>query len=63
MNHVPARIAEVVEIVSQRLKEIKRFAQAAELFEGIDKHREAIAVYMEGGMWEGGERAVLPCPF
>jgi intraflagellar transport protein 172 len=52
MNHVPARIAEVVEIVSKRLVEISRFAQAAELYEGVDKHREAIAVYMQGGMWD-----------
>jgi len=52
MNHVPARIGEVVEIVSKRLIEISRFAQAAELYEGIDKHREAIAVYMQGGMWD-----------
>merc|ERR1719502_698098 len=52
MNHVPERIAEVVEIVSKRLIEISRYAQAAELYEGIDKHREAIAVYMQGGMWE-----------
>ena len=52
MNHVPARIAEVVEIVSRRLVEIGRFAQAAELYEGVDKHREAIAVYMQGGLWE-----------
>ena len=52
MNHVPARIQEVVETVSKRLIEINRFAQAAELYEGIDKHREAIQVYMQGGMWE-----------
>ena len=26
--------------------------QAAELYEGIDKHREAIQVYMQGGMWD-----------
>ena len=26
--------------------------QAAELYEGIDAHREAIHVYMAGGMWE-----------
>jgi len=52
MNHVPARIAEVVETVSKRLMEISRFAQAAELYEGIDKHREAISAYMQGGMWD-----------
>jgi intraflagellar transport protein 172 len=52
MNHVPNRISEVVEVVSKRLIEIGRFAQAAELFEGIDRHREAIQVYMQGGMWD-----------
>ena len=52
MNHVPARIPEVVETVSKRLIEINRFAQAAELYEGIDKHREAIAVYVQGGLWD-----------
>ena len=52
MNHVPARIPEVVETVSKRLVEINRFAQAAELYEGVDKHREAIAVYMQGGLWD-----------
>merc|ERR1719171_419105 len=52
MNHVPNRITEVVETVSRRLVEINRFAQAAELYEGIDKHREAIQVYMQGGLWD-----------
>merc|ERR1719171_3058350 len=52
MNHVPARITEVVETVSKRLIEINRYAQAAELYEGIDAHREAIDVYIAGGMWE-----------
>ena len=52
MNHVPARIQEVVKLVSQRLIEIGRFAQAAELYEGIDQHRQAIQVYMQGDLWE-----------
>ena len=52
MNHVPDRIHDVVATVSQRLIDIKRFAQAAELFEGIDKHTDAINVYIAGGMWE-----------
>ena len=29
-----------------------RYAQAAELYEGIDAHSQAINVYVEGGMWE-----------
>jgi len=52
MNHVPDRIHDVVNTVSQRLIDIKRYAQAAELFEGIDKHTDAINVYIAGGMWE-----------
>jgi len=52
MNHVPARIQEVVETVSKRLIDINRFAQAAELYEGIDKHREAVEVYVQGGLWD-----------
>lgn len=30
--------------------EVKRFEQAGELYEGIDAHREAIDVYVEGGL-------------
>ena len=52
MNHVPERIGEVVGIVTKRLVEINRHAQAAELYEGIDAHREAIHVYIAGGLWE-----------
>ncbi|KAL3927042.1 MAG: hypothetical protein SGPRY_003008 [Prymnesium sp.] len=52
MNHVPDRIHDVVNDVSQRLIDIKRYAQAAEMFEGIDKHTDAIRVYIAGGMWE-----------
>ena len=44
MNHVPNRIQDVVATVSKRLIEIRRFAQAAELHEGIDQHREALVV-------------------
>lgn len=52
MNHVPERIHEVVTDVSKRLINIKRYAQAAELFEGIDSHEEAVRVYAQGGMWD-----------
>jgi len=52
MNHVPERIAEVVGTVTKRLVEISRHAQAAELYEGIDAHREAIHTYIAGGLWE-----------
>lgn len=52
MNHVPARIAEVINTVSKRLVEIGKHDQAAELYEGIDQHREAIDIYMAGGLWD-----------
>jgi len=52
MNHVPTRIHEVVENVSKRLVDINRYSPAAELYEGIDHHREAIAVYIKGGLWD-----------
>ena len=49
---MPERIGEVVGIVTKRLVEINRHAQAAELYEGVDAHREAIHVYIAGGLWE-----------
>ena len=52
MNHVPARIAEVVNTVSKRLMGIGRHPQAAELYEGIDQHREAVDIYMAGNLWD-----------
>ena len=52
MNHVPARIAEVINTVSKRLVEIGKHAQAAEFYEGIDQHREAVDIYMAGGLWD-----------
>ena len=51
-KQVPERIGEVVGIVTKRLVEINRHAQAAELYEGVDAHREAIHVYIAGGLWE-----------
>lgn len=55
MNHVPDRIHDVVNDVSQRLIDIKRYAQAAEMFEGIDKHTDAIRVRREGREERKGE--------
>ncbi|KAJ1625162.1 hypothetical protein T492DRAFT_1123566 [Pavlovales sp. CCMP2436] len=52
MNHVEERTAEVVANVATRLVEIRRFAQAAELYEGTDSYRQALEVYMSGGLWE-----------
>ena len=52
MDHVQERIPEVVREVSRRLIAINRFAQAAELYEGIDSHKDAIDVYLKGNMWD-----------
>jgi len=52
MNHATERTSDVVAAVASRLVEIRRFAQAAELFEGIDSYRQALEVYMSGGLWE-----------
>jgi intraflagellar transport protein 172 len=52
MAHVSHRTAEVVATVAQRLVELGRHAQAAELYEGIGSYRQALEVYMQGGLWE-----------
>ena len=52
MNHVTNRIDEVVNTVSERLIQINRYEQAAELYEGIDKDKEAMRVYVQGGKWD-----------
>merc|ERR1719231_233441 len=52
MSYVSDRVPEVVATVSQRLIEIKRFEQAAELYEGIGRYKDAIDIYVKAGMWE-----------
>eukprot|EP01051_Picozoa_sp_SAG22_P028974 SAG22_NODE_10496_length_532_cov_0.487298_2_plen_77_part_01 len=52
MTYVPDRTQEVVGIVSQRLIEIKRFEQAAELYEGIGRYKDAVDIYVQAGMWD-----------
>jgi len=52
MSYVNDRIPELVGTVSQRLIEIKRFEQAAELYEGIGQYKDAIDIYVQAGMWE-----------
>jgi len=58
MNRCQDRIGDVVGIVSKRLIQIKRYEQAAELYEGIEAYKEAIDVYILGGMWD---KARLVC--
>jgi len=45
-------VPEVVGTVSQRLMEIKRPEQAAELYEGIGRYKDAIDIYVQAGMWD-----------
>merc|ERR1711871_292084 len=52
MSYVSDRVPEVVGTVSQRLMEIKRFEQAAELYEGIGRYKDAIDIYVKAGLWE-----------
>ena len=52
MNHVHDRSTEVVSTASKRLVGIGRFEAAAELYEGIDAVKQAIDVYIAGGLWD-----------
>jgi len=52
MDYVRERIPEVVSTVSGRLVSIKRYDQAAELYQGIGQHKEAAGVYIRAAMWE-----------
>eukprot|EP00854_Cymbomonas_tetramitiformis_P006568 gene6568-7868_t len=52
MDHCRSRVQEVVQVVAHRLMEISRYEQAAELFESIDLHKEAVDVYVRGGKWD-----------
>jgi intraflagellar transport protein 172 len=52
MKHCHDRISEVVGVVCKRLIAIRRFEQAAALYEGIDAHKEAIDVYILGDLWD-----------
>lgn len=49
---VPDRLAEVVDVVSQRLVEIGRIEAAAEIYAGVTMFREAIDVYLAAGRWD-----------
>lgn len=50
MSHVQDRIPQVMAMVSQKLIGISRFAAAADLYEGFQMYKEAIDVYIQGGM-------------
>eukprot|EP00698_Gefionella_okellyi_P025059 TRINITY_DN9055_c0_g1_i1.p1 TRINITY_DN9055_c0_g1~~TRINITY_DN9055_c0_g1_i1.p1 ORF type:complete len:1722 (-),score=456.28 TRINITY_DN9055_c0_g1_i1:33-5198(-) len=56
MQFMTDRAAQVVGTVSERLIEISRFEQAAELWVGIDRYKEAIDVYIQAGLWDKARR-------
>merc|ERR1719450_1267570 len=45
------RYNEVVDIVANRLKTIKKYEAAGELYEGADQPREAVNCYVAGEIW------------
>merc|ERR1719160_1833579 len=52
MKHSQERYNEVVTIVAKRLQQIQRFEAAAELYESIEKAREAVQCYINGEVWD-----------
>jgi intraflagellar transport protein 172 len=51
MKHSHERYNEVVMIVANKLQQIQRFEAAAELYESVEKPREAIHCYLQGESW------------
>merc|ERR1719428_1133753 len=52
MKHSQERYNEVVMIVAKRLQQIQRFEAAAELYESIEKARDAVNCYIQGEVWD-----------
>jgi intraflagellar transport protein 172 len=50
VNHQPQRAIQVVTIVSQRLQQIGRPEQAADMYLGVDMTAEAVKVYADAGL-------------
>jgi hypothetical protein len=50
VNHQPQRAIQVVTTVSQRLQQIGRPEQAADMYLGVDMTAEAVKVYAEAGL-------------
>ena len=51
MEHVHARIPEVVSLVAKRLVKVQRHDQAAELYVSVDDFKAAIDTYVAARMW------------
>jgi intraflagellar transport protein 172 len=52
MKHAQERYNDIVSVVAKRLKLIKRYDAAAELYESIESSREAVNCYIAGEAWE-----------
>lgn len=52
MKHAQERYNDIVAIVAKRLKTIRRFEAAAELYESIEAAKEAVNCYIAGEVWE-----------
>lgn len=63
MRHAQERYNEIVAEVCKRLKLIRRFEAAAELYESIEAWREAVHCYMDCEVWEKAKMvAQQQCP-
>eukprot|EP00744_Colponema_vietnamica_P002535 GILI01003961.1.p1 GENE.GILI01003961.1~~GILI01003961.1.p1 ORF type:complete len:1242 (-),score=439.08 GILI01003961.1:257-3580(-) len=52
MEHDKGRYAEVVAIVAKRLQQLRRLEQAGELYESIERFKEAVECYVHAQSWE-----------
>jgi intraflagellar transport protein 172 len=50
-KHIKDRYSQVAEEVAGRLRGIKSFTAAAELYKDVDQHKEAIDCYIDAGKW------------
>jgi len=63
MRHASERYNEIVGVVAKRLRAIKKYDAAAEMFCSIDVPREAVKCYMAGELWEKAQTlARQQCP-
>merc|ERR1719401_39715 len=63
MKHAQERYNDIVAMVAKRLKTIRRFDAAAELYESIEAARDAVNCYIAGEVWEKARMlAQQQCP-
>eukprot|EP00002_Diphylleia_rotans_P027200 TRINITY_DN5444_c0_g1_i2.p1 TRINITY_DN5444_c0_g1~~TRINITY_DN5444_c0_g1_i2.p1 ORF type:complete len:1218 (+),score=289.45 TRINITY_DN5444_c0_g1_i2:1863-5516(+) len=51
-SHLSTRAIEVATVTAARLAEIQRFEAAGNVWEGVEKYRKAVEMYMQGGLWD-----------